>query len=96
VSVNLVKLQRLGPGWGKGCCRNGERLSVELVVIIDLDCSSTILSLASVLAPIPPILDSIVTSSVKSTGDLSPSLPQVIHKFLNDKAFLVGDGTVVQ
>jgi len=52
--------------------------------------------LPSVHAAIPPILDRIVASVAKPSGDLSPSLAHLVHKLLDHFAFLSRNWFVIK
>ena len=58
--------------------------------------AAPVLTLPAVLTTVPPILHSVVASSMKTTSNLGPPFPNFTHQSFNYLAFLPGDGTVVE
>lgn len=50
--------------------------------------TATVGSQASVLASIPPILDSIVTSSMEAAGNLGPTLSNLCYELFDEGTLL--------
>lgn len=55
-----------------------------------------VLSLSAVLAPVPPVLYSVVAAAVETSGNVGPPLANLLDHGLNDDAFLGRDGVVVE
>lgn len=58
--------------------------------------TSTFVTLAAVLAAVPPVFDGIVAPAVESTGDLSPTLAEQLHETLDLEALGRSDGLMVE
>jgi hypothetical protein len=67
-----------------------------VLLIVRLRVTPTIHPLAAVLAAIPPVLDSIVTSTIEAASNLGPTLSNLPHQLIDLGALLRGDGLVVK
>jgi hypothetical protein len=72
-------------------------MSVHIVVVImALYGTTTVRPLPSVLASIPPILDSVVASARETACNLSPALSDGLHILFDELALFSRDGFVVE
>jgi hypothetical protein len=72
-------------------------MSVHIIVVImALYGTTAVRPPPSVLASIPPILDSVVASARESACNLSPALSDGLNQLFNKLALLSRDGFVVE
>lgn len=69
---------------------------MSVLLIVRLGVTSTIHPLAAVLAAIPPVLDSIVASTIEAASNLGPPLSNLPYQLIDLGTFLGGDGLVVK
>lgn len=76
----------------------GDDLAGHRRLMADLELSAALLGAPppTVHAPIPPVLDGIVTATAQATRNLGPSLAHLGHHLLDEEAFLRGDGLVIE
>ena len=74
------------------------RVAYGLAICMHVRClaGSRLLALAAVLAAIPPVLDSIVAAVVHHASDLRPLLSDLPDLILDELAFDVVDGVMVE
>jgi putative component of membrane protein insertase Oxa1/YidC/SpoIIIJ protein YidD len=69
---------------------------VVVIIIVTLPNTSTVGSSASVLATIPPVLNSVVATAMKAACNFGPAFSNVLYKLLDQKALLRCDWLVVE
>jgi hypothetical protein len=69
---------------------------VVIIIIVALSNTSTVGSSASILAAVPPVLDSVVATAMKAACNLGPAFSNILYKLLDQKALLRCNWLVVE